>query len=240
MNWGNGSNVSLSFRIYVPVHTANNLETSGGSITLDGLAGMQQFNTSGGSIHVDHLTGTIKGETSGGSIHVANSKENIDLHTSGGSIDAENCAGTIRLETSGGSLTLNRLAGNIKASTSGGSINGDGINGELITSTSGGSITLNDLAGSLDASTSAGSLHAAFKQVGKYVKLDVNAGHIDLSIPARQGLDLDLSGNRVSADQLTNFNGEHSRDRIRGKVNGGGAPVKADAGSGHVNLTFTN
>lgn len=240
MNWGSGSNVSLSFRVYVPVNTANNLETSGGSITLDNLIGMQQFNTSGGSIHVDHLTGTIKGETSGGSIDVANSKENINLETSGGSIRANNCSGTIRLETSGGSLTLNHLNGNIKAGTSGGSINGDGITGELITSTSGGSITLNDLSGSLDASTSAGSLHANFKQVGKYVKLEVSAGHIDLSLPSKQGLDLDLSGNNINADHMANFSGQRDRKRIRGKFNGGGATVTADAGSSRLNLSFTN
>ena len=239
-NWGSGDNISLSFRVYVPVNTANNLETSGGSITLDNLVGAQKFNTSGGSIHVDHLTGNIKGETSGGSIHVANSKENIDLQTSGGSINAENCSGTIRLETSGGSLALNHLSGSIKAGTSGGSVNGDEINGELITSTSGGSITINNISGSLDASTSAGSLHASFKKVGKYVKLDVSAGHIDLTIPSTQGLDLDLSGNRVNAAQMANFTGEHEHDRIHGKINGGGASVKADAGSGHVNVTFSN
>ncbi|QQL51322.1 DUF4097 family beta strand repeat-containing protein [Mucilaginibacter ginkgonis] len=238
-NWNN-NNISVSFRLYVPVRTATNLETSGGSITMDNLTGTQQFGTSGGSLHLDHLTGNIKGETSGGSITVANSKENINLQTSGGSIHADNCNGIIRLETSGGSLTLNHLSGNIKAGTSGGSIHGDGINGELITSTSGGSITLDNLSASLDASTSAGSLHANFKQVGKYVKLDVSAGHIDLTLPAKQGLDLDLSGNRVTGESLPGFSGEHDRDRIRGKVNGGGATVKADAGSGHVNVSFTN
>ena len=238
--WNNNNGLSISFRVYVPVRTATNLETSGGSISLDNLTGAQQFGTSGGSLHLDHLTGVIKGQTSGGSISVSNSKENINLETSGGSIHADNCSGNIRLETSGGSLTLNRLTGTIKAETSGGSINGDMITGELVTSTSGGSITLNNLSASLDASTSAGSLHASFKQVGKYVKLDVSAGHIDLKLPAKQGLNLDLTGDRVSGEALPSFSGEHDRDKIRGKVNGGGAPVRADAGSGHINVAFTN
>lgn len=235
-NWGN--NISVSFKVYVSQKTNTNLETSGGSIHLDNLAGNERFETSGGSLHLDRLTGMIKGETSGGSIKVSNSKDNIDLETSGGSIKADNCQGTIRLETSGGSLDLNNLAGNIKAETSGGSIHGNAINGELVTGTSGGSINLSELACSLNASTSAGSLHAQFKQVGKYVKLDVSAGHIDLDLPAKQGLDLDLSGNNVSGDQLANFSGEHSREHIRGKLNGGGSTVQADAGSGHVNVRF--
>ncbi|MCJ8211247.1 DUF4097 domain-containing protein [Mucilaginibacter sp. RS28] len=237
INWGNNG-LSISFKVYVPEKVATNLNTSGGSIHLDHLTGTERFTTSGGSLHADHLTGDIKGRTSGGSIQIADSRNNIDMETSGGSVTAENCSGTIRLETSGGSLTMNNLKGAVSAHTSGGSVHGDNIAGELITGTSGGSINLSNLSCALDASTSAGSLHAAFKEVGKYVKLDVSAGHIDLSLPAKQGLDLDLRGNRMSDLTLNNFSGEHSRDAVRGKVNGGGPLVRADAGSGRVSLSF--
>lgn len=238
-NWGwNNNNISISFKVYVPVKTSTNLNTSGGSIHLDNLSGNEKFETSGGSLHVDHLAGIIKGETSGGSIHVSNSKDNIDLVTSGGSIAAENCQGTIRLETSGGSLSLNHLSGSVKANTSGGSIHGDDIGGELITGTSGGSINLSGINGSLDASTSAGSLHAQFKQVGKYVKLDVSSGHIDLILPEKQALNLDIRAGNITKSQLNNFSGDVDKEHIRGAINGGGAVVRADAGSGRVNLSF--
>ncbi|NCD72220.1 DUF4097 family beta strand repeat-containing protein [Mucilaginibacter agri] len=236
-NWGNNG-LSISFKVYVPVKSATDLNTSGGSIWLSNLQGNEKFQTSGGSLHVEQLTGVIKGETSGGSIHVSNSKDNIDLETSGGSITADNCQGTIRLETSGGSLNLTRLSGSIKANTSGGSIHGDEIGGELITGTSGGSINLTNLNGSLDASTSAGSLHAQFKQVGKYVKLDVSAGHIDLALPAKQGLNLDIRASSISKGELSNFSGDTDKEHIRGTVNGGGSVVRADAGSGRVSLSF--
>ena len=238
-NWGwNNNNISVSFKVYVPVKTGTNLNTSGGSIHLDNLSGNEKFETSGGSLHVDHLAGLIKGVTSGGSIHVSNSKDNIDLETSGGSISADNCQGTIRLETSGGSLNLTRLSGSIIANTSGGSVHGDDIGGELITGTSGGSINLTGINGSLDASTSAGSLHAQFKQVGKYVKLDVSSGHIDLILPEKQALNLDIRAGNISKGQLNNFNGDVDKEHIRGSINGGGAVVRADAGSGRVNLSF--
>ncbi|OKS85965.1 hypothetical protein RG47T_1412 [Mucilaginibacter polytrichastri] len=236
-NWGN-NNISISFKVYVPVKTATNLNTSGGSISLDNLSGNERFETSGGSLHVDHLAGIIKGQTSGGSIHVSNSKDNIDLETSGGSISADNCQGSIRLETSGGSLNLSRLSGSVKATTSGGSIHGDDIGGELITGTSGGSINLTGIDGSLNASTSAGSLHAQFKQVGKYVKLDVSSGHIDLVLPAKQALNLDITAGNITKSQLNNFSGDVDKEHIRGSINGGGAVVRADAGSGRVNLSF--
>jgi len=238
-NWGWGdNNISIAFKVYVPVKTNTNLNTSGGSIHLDNLSGNEKFETSGGSLHVDRLTGAVRGRTSGGSIHVSNSKDNIDMETSGGSISADNCQGTIRLETSGGSLNLTRLSGNVKANTSGGSVHGDDIAGELITGTSGGSINLTNIDGALDASTSAGSLHAQFKQVGKYVKLDVSSGHIDLVLPVKQALNLDISAGNITKSQLNNFSGDVDKEHIRGTINGGGAVVRADAGSGRVNLSF--
>jgi hypothetical protein len=233
-DWNN-KGLSIAFRVYVPKQVATNLSTSGGSIHLDNLEGEQNFSTSGGSLHVDALIGHIKGRTSGGSIHVSNSKQDIDLVTSGGSVTASNCEGNIKLQTSGGSLHLDHLKGNIDASTSGGSIQGSDIEGEFITGTSGGSVNLTNLSCSLNASTSAGSIHVQMKQVGKYVKIDVSGGHVDLQLPSKQGLDLDVRGNKVTAS-LDNFTGSKDDDRIEGKVNGGGAPVHVNGGRVSVSM----
>ena len=235
--WDWRKQLSISFKIFVPTQVATHLSTSGGSIHLDNLSGSENFSTSGGSLHLDHLTGVIKGETSGGSIEVANSGDNINLETSGGSIHADNCQGKIRLETSGGSLHLSSLKGSINANTSGGSVSADNIDGELITGTSGGSVNLSQLSCSLDASTSGGSMNIEMLHVGKYIKLDDSGGHIDLRLPSKQGLNLDLSANRINKPELSNFSGEWEKDHVHGTVNGGGIPVHVDA-SGHLELSF--
>jgi len=232
-NWNNSLNIS--FKVFVPKQVTTDLNTSGGSIHLDNLTGKQTFETSGGSLHMDRLTGAIRGRTSGGSIHVSNSGQDIDLSTSGGSITAANCIGHIRLETSGGSLQLEGLQGNIDATTSGGSIRGNSINGELITGTSGGSINLTQLSCALEASTSSGSFHAQFNSVGKYVKIDVSSGHIDLDLPSKQGVDLDLRGDKVETNFTGNFEGTKEKEKVQGKLNGGGALVQV-RGNGRVNL----
>jgi len=238
MNWDWRRQLSISFKIFVPKQVNTHLETSGGSIHLDNLSGDENFSTSGGSLHVDALTGMIKGETSGGSIEVSNSGSNINLETSGGSIHASSCQGKIHLETSGGSLHLDGLKGNIDANTSGGSIEANNIEGELKTGTSGGSLNLSRLSCSLDASTSGGSINAEIIHAGKYVKLDVSGGHVDLRLPAKQGYDLNLSANRITKpDNLSGFNGEWEKDHVRGSINGGGIPVNVDA-SGHLDITF--
>jgi len=234
MNWR--KSLSISFKIYVPKEVSSNLTTSGGSIKLSNLTGEQNFTTSGGSLTLDQLIGVTKGRTSGGSINVSNSKNNIDLRTSGGSITAENCQGTISLTTSGGSLHLANLNGTINARTSGGSIEGDHIGGELITGTSGGSINLTDMACSLETSTSAGSTHVEMKQLGKYVKINGSVGHVDLQLPTGKGLDLDLHGNRISANVSGNFKGEKDNERMVGQLNGGGIPVTVKTSIGGINV----
>lgn len=229
--------LSISFKVFVPKNVSTDLSTSGGSIHLDNLAGKQNFSTSGGSLDIDNVSGNIDGRTSGGSIHVQNSTDDIELSTSGGSIDAKNCQGKLRLETSGGSLDLDDLKGEIKATTSGGSVHGNNIEGELITHTSGGSIHLNDMACSLEASTSGGGMDVDIKNLGKYVKLSNSGGNISLSLPKNKGLDLDLSG-RIAGTHFENFNGKIDENEVNGKLNGGGVPVKVDAGSGRISLAL--
>jgi len=234
MDWH--QSMSISFKIYVPEATSTDLHTSGGGIMLDNLKGNETFSTSGGGLMLDKLEGTILGKTSGGGIEVSNCSNNIDLHTSGGGIIAKGCDGQIKLVTSGGGLELENLKGTIYAHTSGGGVEGSHIEGELTTGTSGGSIDLTDMACSLEANTSAGGLRAQMRSLGKYLRLRTSAGNIDLEIPAKQGLDLDLSAERISDNMLTNFSGSWDKRHVVGSVNGGGIPVEAHATSGDIDV----
>jgi len=235
-NWRH--QLSIGFKIFVPENCATDLRTSGGGISLDHLKGNERFTTSGGGLRIDHLSGNINGRTSGGGIDVSNSSQDIDLQTSGGGISAKNCNGHIKLNTSGGGIRLDDLKGSIEAHTSGGGVDGNNIDGELITNTSGGGITLKRLSGSVDASTSAGSLYAQLLHVGKYARLRSSAGNVDIELPSKQGLDLDLRGDHVNQHHFEGFHGEWSDDHVKGSVNGGGAGVSADANSGSVNVKF--
>jgi hypothetical protein len=238
-HFDNGRNqISISFKVFVSQNSSTDLKTSGGGIRLDHLKGNENFTTSGGGLQIDYLTGVIHGHTSGGGIEVSNSNEDLDLQTSGGGIDAKNCNGKIRLNTSGGGIRLENLKGEISAHTSGGGVEGNNIDGELVTSTSGGGITLKRMNCSLDASTSAGSLYAQMIHVGKYVKLNSSAGDVDIELPAKQGLDLDMRGESVNQHQFNGFKGDWDKDHVRGTVNGGGATVSANANSGSVNVKF--
>ncbi|GGC00948.1 hypothetical protein GCM10011325_30180 [Dyadobacter sediminis] len=232
-NQNNNKGISIGFKVYAPTNTATYLKTSGGSIRIASLNGEQNFTTSGGSLHVNDLSGMIRGRTSGGSIEVANCSKDIELHTSGGSIKASDLKGKIELKTSGGSIALNNLNGEIEAQTSGGSIKGENLAGSLNTGTSGGSVRLANVSGSLKASTSAGSIEVELTKLGEYVNLSSSAGSVRVTMPLDKGVDLNLKGNKVSIP-LKNFDGEAEKDRVNGKMNGGGIPVTLSASSGSV------
>jgi DUF4097 and DUF4098 domain-containing protein YvlB len=235
-NWNNA--LSFSFSIFVPSACATHLNTSGGGISISNLTGEQHFNTSGGGLDVKGLTGKIDGRTSGGGISVSDCKDDIDLETSGGGIEARRCSGQIKLNTSGGSIDLNDLSGNIRATTSGGNVDAEKINGELDTHTSGGNISLTSMTGSLEASTSGGNIDIQINEVGKYVKLSNSGGNVYLQLPKGKGLNLDVHGDRIKTEGLSNFSGSMEKQSINGTINGGGTPVDIHAGSGGVTLAL--
>lgn len=234
MGWKEG--LSISFKIYVPSTVSTRLRTSGGNIDLSNLKGDQDFSTSGGNLELSGLKGKVTGVTSGGNIRITNSDNNINLTTSGGNITANTCTGDIKLRTSGGNLDLRQLNGTIDATTSGGDVRGELVKGELEAHTSGGNVKMEELSCSLEASTSGGNISVSFKEIGSFVRLDNSGGNITLELPANKGLDLKLSGDKVSTGTLNNFSGKVEEDEVTGKLNGGGTPVTVRASSGRVNF----
>ncbi|MCF3648519.1 DUF4097 family beta strand repeat-containing protein [Synoicihabitans lomoniglobus] len=131
--WRNrGANFSV--KLIAPAHADLNLDTSGGSIRVDG-----------------DSRGEIIADTSGGSISVDGSAGHMNLDTSGGSIRVGYALSRLRADTSGGSITIGYVgpdADDINADTSGGSITIglDPAGGyDLLADTSGGSVHINGL-----------------------------------------------------------------------------------------------
>ena len=235
-NWKDG--LSVSFHIYVPSNVSTKLNTSGGNIALSGLSGDQDFATSGGNLELKALGGKIKGRTSGGNIYFKDCKDQLNLSTSGGNIMGKDCSGEVNLTTSGGSIQIKDMNGNIDASTSGGNVEAESIKGELAAHTSGGNISLQKLNCSVKTSTSGGNIDVSIETAGKYVSISNSGGHVKLSIPKNTGMDLKLTAVKISTQNLQNFNGTNSNDKIFGTVNGGGIPVMVDAGGGNLEVVF--
>ncbi|MBL7699206.1 MAG: hypothetical protein JNK79_13660 [Chitinophagaceae bacterium] len=239
-SFGRNDQVSVSFRVYVPVSVSSELNTSGGNISCRHLSGNRQWvQTSGGNIAFDDVKGDATGKTSGGNISISNCSETFDLFTSGGNIHARRSEGKLSLSTSGGNIALEELSGTIKAKTSGGNVTADRVSGSLITSSSGGNLQLGDLSCSLEASTSGGNLNIAIKKIGEHVKLrNSGGGNTHLELPGGTGMDIHATGSSVRVERTVGFTGDIREREIKGSVNGGGIPVDIDGGASRVVVTI--
>lgn len=81
-----------------------------------------QIDSAGGSITLDGIEGNINGETGGGHIQIENSKGNVSLSTGGGHISVKNSALDGTVTTGGGHVTIESNTGNLKGSTGGGRV----------------------------------------------------------------------------------------------------------------------
>ncbi len=218
---GIGNNRGLTFEIMVPRAYNLDLNTSGGSITVDDLAGDVRCRTSGGSVKLSHIDGPVDAGTSGGSVTLLSATGDAELHTSGGSITIGETGGTVVAETSGGSISIDRAAGPVNARTSGGSIN------------------ITEAAGAIDASTSGGSVTAYIsKQPADDCRLSTSGGGITVYVNPSCNLSIDAhsSGGGVSAEGLTVRLGKQKKDSLVADMNGGGPELNLRSSGGGVHI----
>lgn len=100
--------MGAKYRIHVPRKTAlDRVETSNGSVRVDGVQGNGRLITSNGSVKIKNHVG------------------DVDLTTSNGPVDISAVQGTLTVATSNGPVTASDVKGHIEATTSNGPIRVD-------------------------------------------------------------------------------------------------------------------
>jgi DUF4097 and DUF4098 domain-containing protein YvlB len=217
----NNDGLQVEFRISVPKQYNLDLNTSGGSIDVDDLAGEARVKTSGGSLTLGRIEGPVDANTSGGSIELRQAKGKVLARTSGGGITLGDVDGEVDVETSGGSIQVDGAAGNLRAHTSGGGVSLRGLRGNVDASTSGGSINaeiLKQLQAPCELSTSGGSV---IVYLAKDIKADIDAH---------------TSGGDVDCDMPITVQGKFGDGKLRGKLNGGGPLLTLRTSGGDIEL----
>jgi DUF4097 and DUF4098 domain-containing protein YvlB len=144
---------------------------------------------------------------------------NVDLKTGGGAIDISDLNGEVQAKTSGGSIDLGNIVGNVEVETSGGAISVD------------------EVAGNIDAETSGGSIKARIsKQPSEDSRLHTSGGSVIVYLASKIAVDLEArtSGGRVKSD--FDVDGSVKRNRIVGKINGGGPRLDLSTSGGSVRI----
>lgn len=157
------------------------------------------------------------------------------VYTRGGNISLDEITGDADIDCMGGNINVDRYEGKLAISCSGGNINIDDARGEFQVQTAGGNIHFEEVAGSVKGQTSGGNISANIKELGKYLTLSTTGGNINADFPTNKGLDYDIKADHIHAS-VDNFKGYHDKDRIQGKINGGGIPVKMSTAGGNIRL----
>lgn len=154
VDWADGQALNsegCDFEIILPGARGLDIETSNGSVRVEGLAGNAALRTSNGrvtalrhdgdvdvrtsngAVEVEDAAGAVRVRTSNGSIDVSNAKSRVDADASNGRITivmADEAAGPVVAETSNGkiALTVGRgFLGRLKMKTSNSRVSADGF-----------------------------------------------------------------------------------------------------------------
>jgi len=176
--------------------------------------------------------------TSGGNISISGLTGKQEARTSGGNITLEKMEGYSEVRTSGGNINVNNFSGNLNARTSGGNIRLSEINGSADVRTSGGNIRGENISGNLEAVTSGGSINVSATNIDKNLILRTSGGNVTASVPGNIGYALNLRGSRVNTNNLANFSGSSSRNRVEGRIGDSSRQLDLRTSGGTVNVTF--
>jgi DUF4097 and DUF4098 domain-containing protein YvlB len=167
---------SIDFDIQVPAQTSLvRLETDGGTVSANGLAGRVEAKTGAGAIQLDRISGVIAVSSGGGNIEIGKVGNDVQASTGGGSIKLVSAAGHVTATSGGGNLNIG-WAKVMTLQTGAGSIHVAKCDGKIKAETAGGNIELNDIADTAEIETGGGSIHIGPVQGG--VRAQTAAGGI--------------------------------------------------------------
>lgn len=197
------------------------------------------LDASGGGIELSGLDGAVRAKSSGGSVKVAGVRGEVTLSSSGGPVEARDVHGPTRLTSSGGGITAQAIDGSLFVDTSGGPASIDTVSGELTASSSGGGVQVAGAAGRVKADSSGGPVRVGFaagNSSGGDISSSGGGVTVTLDPAARLDVDAESTGGRVRAEIPLTVHGVVGGDKLRGRLNGGGALLKLRSSAGGVGI----
>jgi DUF4097 and DUF4098 domain-containing protein YvlB len=149
--------------------------------------------------------------------------------------------GNANLRTSDGSISLSGLKGNMELNTSDGSLQIEGVDGSLRAHTSDGRITASGRFDSLSLNTSDGRIDATAltgSRLNGEWDLHTSDGSVTLRVPPTLAANVELrtGDGRIDFDVPITAQGAIGRNRISGKLNGGGNLLSVRTSDGSIRI----
>ena len=162
----------------------------------------------------------ITASSGSGDVEVQDVGANLKADSGSGSLRAHGIHGPAYLQTGSGDIELQEAAaGDVHAQTGSGSIRITGLNGGLRAGTGSGDIEVNG-------------------QPSQDWKLDTGSGSVRLNVgsAAKFTVDAGTGSGSIRIDQPYTMQGDLNRHHITASINGGGPFVKAQTGSGDIQI----
>lgn len=258
------SHSSIDFDVQLPRQTmAVKLETNGGQVSAENLAGKVEASTGGGNIHLDKITGAIAVSSGGGQIDIGDVGNDVAVSTGGGNIHIGSAAGKVvassgggdlhigsgklmSLETGGGSINVAKCEGQIKAETGGGTIDLSEIEGPAVIESGGGGIKVGSVRNGLRAETGSGPIVATLTRGNSFTdsRLETSVGDIIVYVPDGLGVTIRAAvevakGDGIRSDfpelKITSSGNIGPREvYAEGNLNGGGPVLHVHTATGNI------
>lgn len=219
----NGSSGGADIDIHIRIPTVFNADvsTSHGDVEVGELKGEMHFDVAHGDLEAEAFSGSLlQVAVAHGDLdahHMASEKTRLDVQH--GDIEV---AGITAME-----IDINVQHGDVDAR--------DVTASEIGITATHGDIQVARLDGYPEMSATHGdiSINLVNARGGAF---SAHHGDIDISTSASTGMDVDLSGPDINLDSAYPFQGRNERDRIEGRVSGGGPKLAAKSTHGHIRL----
>jgi hypothetical protein len=172
----------------------------------------------------------------------------VNARTGSGSIDIGDLSGPVDANTGSGSITVGRVAGPVTASTGSGSIVVTGAGsgsvhvaqsgkGDVNVSSSSGEVEVTGVDGAARVSASSGSVVVEGRPSAAW-DIHSSSGGVTVRIPSDAAFDLDarVSSGRIETTHAITMSGTIDKQRLQGKVQGGGPLVNIRTSSGGIRI----
>ncbi|HEY6413141.1 MAG TPA: DUF4097 family beta strand repeat-containing protein [Edaphobacter sp.] len=153
----------------------------------------------------------------------------VDIQDVGSSLKAHSGSGNVRANGIPGPATLGTGSGDIEFHQT--------APGDVKAETGSGNITLRGISGALKSSTGSGNIEVEGQPSADW-RLSTGSGNIQLALGsgARFTLDADTGSGSINVQQPITMQGSLNRHHVNGVVNGGGATIRANTGSGDIQI----
>jgi TonB family protein len=242
-------------------HLSVKLQTQGGHIHVEDVAGDLKAFTAGGHINTGYIFGAANLQSGGGHIRAAGIGGKADLATEGGNITVGKAGNYVAVKTGGGQIDFGEVRGSVHAQTRGGGIRVLYVSGPMDVESNGGSICLTRVSGAVKAATSSGTITAwinpeASKTANSAVTLDgasqLSSGDGDIIVFLPRNLAANIEAivengglRRIEADpalaiQVLKSSQSGGPLTAITALNGGGPLLKLKTVSGKIKLQYAD